>query len=205
MSEAEVRQIREGTDRAVLLSLDPTGTGQDSLAALVPDAAPRPDEALVAAERLGYLRDALAELPERQRFVVTEYYLDQRPLTEIAEQLGVTQSRASQLRAEGLDLLREALTTLLHPDARAGVGARTDARAEGARNPYHPTADDAPARDGVRARRRSAYVDAVANRSGIRERADVRAYLAGAALTAVSTDSPARPTTDFSRDPADGR
>ena len=122
------------------------------------DHSPRPEEALVAAERVGYLRDAIAELPERVRLVVTGYYLEHRPLTELADELGVTQSRASQLRAEGLDLLQEALSKLLSDDARAGEGAL-----------------DEP--DGVRARRRDAYVAAVAKRSTIRGRADVQAYL----------------------------
>ncbi|MFN8074009.1 MAG: sigma-70 family RNA polymerase sigma factor [Kineosporiaceae bacterium] len=200
LSLEEVRGTRSGTDRASLLSLDPVTGAEDGLAGTVADPAPRPDEALVAAERMGYLRDALAELPARQRQVVTEYYLDQRPLTEIAEELGVTQSRASQLRAEGLDLLREALTALLHADARAGEGASIVTGA-GARSPEGMPAGSprpvpapreapavvtpavaAPGADGVRARRRAAYVEAVANRSDHRRRADVQAYLDGASL-----------------------
>lgn len=202
LSLEEVRSTRSGTDRAALLSLDPVTGSEDGLAATVADTNPRPDEALVAAERMGYLRDALAELPARQRQVVTQYYLDQRPLTEIAEELGVTQSRASQLRAEGLDLLREALTLLLHVDARAGEGASVHTGV-GARSPEGmpagspravpaprpmpapdvvPAAPAATAPDGVRARRRAAYVEAVANRSTHRRRADVQAYLDGAAL-----------------------
>jgi RNA polymerase sigma factor for flagellar operon FliA len=163
MTEAEVRAVREGTDRAVLLSLDPLHEDDEGLAATLQDAAPPPDEALVAAERMGYVRDAIAELPERTRKVVSGYYLDHRPLLELADELGVTQSRASQLRSEGLELLREALTTLLGDDARAGAGAQSEP-------------------DGLRARRRSAYVSAVAQRSGVRDRADVTAYLSGAAL-----------------------
>ena len=165
LSEVEVRQVHEGTDRAALLSLDPLASDDDGLGAHLVDHSPRPEDALVAAERAGYLRDAIAELPERVRTVVVGYYLEHRPLTELAEELGVTQSRASQLRAEGLDLLREALSKLLSDDARAGAGA-----------------DDAT--DGVRARRRDAYVAAVAKRSTIRGRADVQAYLDGAALSA---------------------
>jgi RNA polymerase sigma factor FliA len=161
MSEQEVREVLQGTDRASLLSLDPLAAGDDGLGAGIQDRAPGPEEALVAAERLGYLRDAIAELPARARRVVTGYYLEDRQLTEIAEELGVTQSRASQLRSEGLDLLKEALSKLLDEDARAGAGAEAD---------------------GVRARRREAYVSAVARRSGVRQRADVQAYLEGGAL-----------------------
>jgi hypothetical protein len=109
------------------------------------DNAPRPDDALVAAERIGYLRDAIAELPERPRHVVTGYYLENRQLTDLAADLSVTQSRASQLRAEGLELLREALSQLLPDDARVGAASRAGAG---------PTAATT---EGVRTRRREAY------------------------------------------------
>ena len=165
LSEAEIRAVNHGTDRAALLSLDPLTGGEEGLGTTLEDASPRPDEALVAAERLGYLRDAIAELPQRLRHVVSAYYLEQRPLTEIAEELGVTQSRASQLRAEGLDMLKEALQTLLGDGEPAG--------------PSEPEEADS----GVRGRRRAAYVAAVARRSTPGRRADVEAYLAGATLT----------------------
>jgi RNA polymerase sigma factor for flagellar operon FliA len=174
LSEAEVRSVHEGTDRAALLSLDPVAADDDGLGAYLVDRSPRPDDALIAAERSGYLRDAIAELPDRVRLVVTGYYLDHRPLTELAAELGVTQSRASQLRAEGLELLREALSTLLSDDTRAAAPVATEP-------------------DGVRARRRDAYVAAVAKRSTIRGRADVQAYLDGAALAAKPARAPGSP------------
>jgi RNA polymerase sigma factor for flagellar operon FliA len=170
LSEADVRSVHEGTDRAALLSLDPLASDDDGLGAHLVDHSPRPDDALIAAERSGYLRDAIAELPERVRRVVTGYYLEHRPLTELAEELGVTQSRASQLRAEGLDLLREALTRLLGVGTLAAEGVSEES-------------------DGVRARRRDAYVAAVAKRSTVRGRADVQAYLDGAALAARPADA----------------
>ena len=157
LTQAEIGEVRGGQDRAALLSLDsftPTGEG---LAATLRDPAPCPEDALVAAERLGYLRDAVAELPARLRQVVQGYYLDQRPLTELADELDVTQSRVSQLRAEGLEFLREALNRLLESDARAGAGSE--------------------AAPGPRARRREAYVDAVAKRSSVGKRADLGRYL----------------------------
>jgi RNA polymerase sigma factor for flagellar operon FliA len=157
MSEAEVRAVREDTDRASLLSLDPLATGEEGLAHTLEDSSPRPDEALVAAERLSYLRAAITELPDRTRFVVAGYYLQSRPLTDLAEELGVTQSRASQLRSEGLDLLKQALGTLLE--------------------------DQRPVEEsGVRARRREAYVAAVAQRSRARDRVAMQAYQDGAGV-----------------------
>ncbi len=173
MSTTEVRQVLHSTDRASLLSLDPVGSDDDGLGAGLTDSSPRPDEALIAAERMGYLRDALAELPDRTRHVVSGYYLHNRQLTELAAELKVTQSRASQLRAEGLEMLREALSTLLSEDARAGVGATAET-------------------DSVRARRRQAYVSSVARRSNVRQRADVQAYLDGAHMGGAETPTTLR-------------
>lgn len=58
------------------------------------------------AERNGTLRAALAGLPQRERLVLSRSYLEERPLREIAEELGVTESRVCQLRSQGLARLR---------------------------------------------------------------------------------------------------
>ena len=71
-------------------------------------------------EQLGYLHDAIAELPERLRYVVESYFFDQRQMADIAAELGVTESRISQLRAEALKLLRHGLAAAsraTRPDA----------------------------------------------------------------------------------------
>jgi RNA polymerase sigma factor for flagellar operon FliA len=167
MTEQDVRHVLAGTDRAALLSLDPLGTDDEGLGAGLIDSSPQPDETLLAAERIGYLRDAIAELPERARHVVTGYYLENRQLTELADELGVTQSRASQLRSEALELLHEALTHLLTDDSRVAT----------------PTQPD----DGIRTRRREAYIHAVAQRSTIRDRTNVQAYINGISLHTAHT------------------
>ena len=55
-------------------------------------------------------------LPERLRAVVIGYFFQERPMLEIAGELGVTESRVSQLRAEALILLRDGLNAHLDPD-----------------------------------------------------------------------------------------
>ena len=62
------------------------------------------------------MTEAIAELPERLRHVVEQYFIAERPMAEIAATLGVTESRVSQLRAEALVLLRDALNNALEPD-----------------------------------------------------------------------------------------
>jgi len=170
LSQADIREIRGATDRASLLSLDSRTPEGEEMGAGLRDGSLTPEETLVAAERVGYLRDAIAELPSRLRQVVTGYYLEQRQLTEIADELKVTQSRVSQLRAEGLSLLREALSRLLESDARTGDSGVPRQRPAA-------TGPIGAGDHGVAARRRDAYVSAVANRSTPARRADVSRYL----------------------------
>jgi RNA polymerase sigma factor for flagellar operon FliA len=80
-----------------------------------------PEHALVARERSGYLHDAVALLPDRLRAVIVGYYLDERPMRAIAAELGVTESRVSQMRAEAVRLLRAALTGVLEPERMADL------------------------------------------------------------------------------------
>ncbi|MFS3127080.1 sigma-70 family RNA polymerase sigma factor [Nocardioides sp. Bht2] len=67
-------------------------------------------------ERLSYLRAAITELPERLQVVVEDYFIHEHPMAQIAAKLDVSESRISQLRAQALVLLRDALNTHLDPD-----------------------------------------------------------------------------------------
>jgi RNA polymerase sigma factor for flagellar operon FliA len=113
ISVEEVGAVEEDVQRAVVLSLHgfTAGTAED----LITDGAAGPEELLLHRERLGYLADAIAALPERLRIVVTGCFLEERPMALIAAQLGVTESRVSQLRAEALTLLRDGLNAQLDP------------------------------------------------------------------------------------------
>lgn len=50
--------------------------------------------------------DAIQRLPEKERVAVTEYYLYHRTLKAIGSDLGVTESRACQLRSQGVKRLQ---------------------------------------------------------------------------------------------------
>ena len=54
----------------------------------------------------GEVAAAVDNLPERERKVVTMYYVQRRTLREIGSELGVTESRACQLRGQGVKRLR---------------------------------------------------------------------------------------------------
>lgn len=79
---------------------------------LMPTSAMQPESLLVRREQLGYLRDAVAELPDRLRLVIEGHFFEQRLMSDMAAELGVSDSRISQLRSEGLTMLRAAMAAL---------------------------------------------------------------------------------------------
>jgi RNA polymerase sigma factor FliA len=138
---------------------------------LLPSADRAPDHVLVDRERRAYLSDAVLALPERLRAVVIGYFFQERPMLEIAGELGVTESRVSQLRAEALILLRDGLNAHLDPD----------------------TLPAEPRPEGRLAKRRAAYHAAIAACSDFRARLDAapRPLLERAAETGSAAPSPA--------------
>jgi RNA polymerase sigma factor for flagellar operon FliA len=109
---AELVQLEGRLHRSTVLSLDaPTrdAEGDTTLAAIVLDPGADPLEQLERRERDSYVTDALQTLPDRLREVLVGYFLEGRTSGELAEQLGVTESRVSQMRTEALRLVREGL------------------------------------------------------------------------------------------------
>jgi len=135
----ELSNVDDDVQRAAVLSLQgfAAGTAEDMIA----ETDLNPEEMLLHRERIGYLHDAVAVLPERLRFVVEASFLQERPLAEVAAELGVTESRVSQLRTEALALLKDGLTT--HLDQQ----------------------DTGQAKDSCVARRRAVYAAQIAARS----------------------------------------
>lgn len=71
-----------------------------------------PDAALHRSELIGTLLEAVVNLPELHEDVVRRYYLEGEMLQDIAAELGVTEARVSQIRAEGLASLRAYFSSL---------------------------------------------------------------------------------------------
>lgn len=128
---AAVDQARQDSERRVL-SIEGTA---NPIADIVADAAPGPEESLLVSERLRYLRAAVQTLPDRLRAVVQGLFIEERSVAELAEELGVTQSRISQLRTEALSLLRDGMNASLDPDLVKPVD-RPDGVAERRRQSY---------------------------------------------------------------------
>jgi RNA polymerase sigma factor for flagellar operon FliA len=142
-SVEDIESADDDVQRAVVFSLQGFATaGADDM---VTEPSPGPEELLLRRERLGYLRHAIDVLPERLRAVITGYFFEERPMAQIADELGVTESRVSQLRAEALGLLRDGLNTHLDPALAA----------------------EAPPKEGCVARRRAAYYDQIATRGTV--------------------------------------
>ncbi|HET7328044.1 MAG TPA: sigma-70 family RNA polymerase sigma factor, partial [Nocardioidaceae bacterium] len=82
VSVAELEANEGDVSRAVVMSLQ--GFGDTDVDDLLPTSAPGPAELLEHRERLAYLRDAIDQLPERNRIVVQSYFLAERPMAEVA-------------------------------------------------------------------------------------------------------------------------
>lgn len=87
-----------------------------------------PSEQLEQRELMAYLRDAVALLPERNRLVVVGYFLEGRTSKDLADFLGVTESRISQLRSESLEMLREVIEAQYRPAPEPTVASRVQRR-----------------------------------------------------------------------------
>ena len=110
----DLHQTDTDVQRATVLSLQ--GFTTSSADDMVTEKNPGPEDMLLHREQIGYLHHAIGSLPERLQYVITEYFLHERPMADIANDLGVTESRISQLRAEALLLLKDGLNTHLSPE-----------------------------------------------------------------------------------------
>lgn len=72
----------------------------------LPAGNPDPLNDLLESERVEIIARALDRLPEKERLVITLYFYEELNLKEIGEIIGVTESRASQIRSRALIRLR---------------------------------------------------------------------------------------------------
>ncbi|WP_338074727.1 sigma-70 family RNA polymerase sigma factor [Kineococcus vitellinus] len=166
VSERELAETRDEAQRSMVLSMQGFTADGASLDDHLPTHTPGPEQELLHRERLGYLRSAIACLPERLRVVVEGYFLAERPMAEIAEELGVSESRISQMRAEALVLLRDGMNTHLSPEmVKPAVGTGT----------------------GAAVKRKEAYYAAVGTQSDFRARLALSAFGAFAAPAVART------------------
>lgn len=101
-----------------VVSIDNTGNSEDEDARTIElvDESATPEDQVLGDERMVYLRAAVKALPQRLRYVIEQAFFEERPIQDIAQELGVTQSRVSQLRTEALALMRDGMNRHLDPE-----------------------------------------------------------------------------------------
>jgi RNA polymerase sigma factor for flagellar operon FliA len=81
-------------------------------AALIPSEPERPDVAFEREETKRRVQDAIASLPPREQKVIGLYYYQEATMKQIGAEIGVNESRVSQLHARAIGRLRDALSHL---------------------------------------------------------------------------------------------
>lgn len=95
-------------------------------AVLVPSEPMAPDRLFEQNQTRGRVRTALANLPPRERRILALYYFGESTMKQIGQQIGVNESRVSQLHARAIQRLRRLLAT---PTLKQSNGPRLVMRA----------------------------------------------------------------------------
>ena len=117
LSMEELQKLLAEVGSIVMLSFEELGFGHgeerfqavDVLATRLKD----PLSRILGQERVHLIARALDRLPEKERLVISLYFYEELNLKEIGEILGVTESRASQIRSRALIRLKNYLKTAL--------------------------------------------------------------------------------------------
>lgn len=109
VSLANYRKNQADAACAQLGSLDATGGDGSPCEMPVADAGDRPSEAVEQQCLFADVKHASQSLPERERRLLELYYEQDYKLRDIAEQLGVSESRACQLHGRAVARVRERL------------------------------------------------------------------------------------------------
>lgn len=115
LESSAVEAITGDVHRSVILNYDSV-IADGGAETLLPADEESPDMVLLERERRAYLIDAVAALPERLRHVVVGYFFEERPMQDLADELGVSPSRISQMRAEAVAMLKDGITSQLDPE-----------------------------------------------------------------------------------------
>ncbi len=101
-------------------------------AVLVPPEVPAPDLECERREAATRVREAIKALPCRERKIIGLYYYGDVTMRQIGSEIGVNESRVSQLHARAVRRLRTMLGPALHAGLRAGAmngrGSQPDTR-----------------------------------------------------------------------------
>lgn len=117
LSMEDFQKLLGEVSGVVMLSFEELGFGhgEDRFQAdeIVPTGGPDPLSNLLSGEKVSIVARALDRLPEKERLVISLYFYEELNLKEIGEILGVTESRASQIRSRALIRLKNYLKTAM--------------------------------------------------------------------------------------------
>ncbi len=121
---------------------------------LVPAGVPSPEKAYEASELRERVRAAILALPPRERKVIRLYYYRDATMKDIGAEIGVNESRVSQLHARGIQRLSKTLGPDAAPEALCGAllsfaRRQSDLSAEAASDRIARDAGGQEARSGV--------------------------------------------------------
>src|SRR5205814_8284952 len=86
-------------------------------AALIPSEPEQPDTAYEKSETKDRIRAAIESLPAREQKVISLYYYAEATMKQIGAEIGVNESRVSQLHARAIRRLRDALGAIAPAEA----------------------------------------------------------------------------------------
>ena len=112
VDEDEYYEIQDLASRGYITSLDdttPLDDGEVSIDATLADDRETAEDRLDDESEKQQLAEALSELPERERQMLSLYYYEGLTLKEIGAVMGVSESRVSQIHGKGLSMLRTIL------------------------------------------------------------------------------------------------
>jgi RNA polymerase sigma factor for flagellar operon FliA len=89
--------------------------------ALIPSEPEQPDIAYERSQTEDRVREAIASLPPREQKVISLYYYGEVTMKEIGSEIGVNESRVSQLHARAVRRLRDALSAVVPAAEAASV------------------------------------------------------------------------------------
>lgn len=131
VGRSELDSLQVDLHRAVMVSID-ADPHADGSSLDLPAAGDSPERAVLRGERARHLHEAIRALPDRLDEVIERNFFGDESLTDIADDLGVTLSRVSQMRARALTLLHAAMSEVWEGRsvaAEGGVRARNQQRA----------------------------------------------------------------------------
>ncbi|MBI5137918.1 MAG: FliA/WhiG family RNA polymerase sigma factor [Nitrospirae bacterium] len=101
-----LHKMLQQVSHTAVLSLDDLGADSDRevniLECIAQDSTPDPLQALLQQDTWNLLSEAIEQLPQKERLVVTLYYYEELTMREIGQVLSITESRVSQLHSQAV-------------------------------------------------------------------------------------------------------